>query len=101
MSTKRWFDVWLAPAAAVIALASAPALAVKPALPSTISGTVTSSAVSGEIAIDGHTYHIQAQSEAANEAPGVLTGTHVQVKLNGPPGSKASEVVEIHATESR
>lgn len=100
MSTKRWLNLWLA-AAAVIALATQPALARKPVVPSTISGTVTSSAVNGEIAIDGHTYHIQAQSQAAAEAANLLAGTSVRVKLSGSPDSKASEVVEIHATDSR
>ena len=100
MNTQRLWMRCLA-AGMLAALAAAPVLASKPVVPSTISGTVTSSALDGEISIDGHSYHIRPQSQAADEAPNLLAGTSVQVKLSGPPDSKASQVVEIHATENR
>ena len=100
MNIRRMVNLCFA-AAAVTALASQTVLASKPVIPSTISGTVTSSAVGGAITIDGHTYQIDPKSQAATEAASLLTGTSVQVKLSGAPDSKASQVVEIHATESR
>jgi len=100
MNTRRLLIPCLA-AAAFTALASQAVLASKPVIPSTISGTVTSSAVGGAITIDGHTYQIQPQSAAATEAGNLLVGQSVEVKLSGSPNSKASRVVEIHATESR
>jgi hypothetical protein len=100
MNIRRVLTPCLA-AAALTALACQPALASKLMVPSTISGTITSSAVGGTISIDGHTYKIQPQSQAATEAGNLPAGQSVEVKLSGSPDSQASQVVEIHASGSR
>jgi len=100
MNIERASKGWLL-AAALGVLASQPVLASKPIMPSTITGTVTAVTADGEVVVDGRIYHIQASSDAASEAPNIQVGQTVQVKLNGPPNSQQSQVVEIHATESR
>jgi hypothetical protein len=99
MNIRRALNLALT-AAALAALAGQPVFASKLLLPSTISGTVTSSAVGGAISINGHSYQIDPKSQAATEAPNLLAGQSVEVKLSGPANSKASQVVEIHASES-
>jgi hypothetical protein len=99
MNTRR---LWMRSLAAgmLTALAATPLLASKPVMPSTISGTLTSSRA-GEIVVDDRTYHIQPGSEAASEVANLQAGQSVQVTLNGPPNSQRSQVVEIHATGNR
>jgi hypothetical protein len=96
MNTQRLFVRWLA-AGIATALVTAPALASKPVMPATISGTLTATAA-GEVVVDGTVYHIQPQSPAVAELATLQPGQSVQVTLSGPVGAQNSQVVEIHAT---
>ncbi|HEY6484011.1 MAG TPA: hypothetical protein VIY54_10850 [Steroidobacteraceae bacterium] len=60
-----------------------------------VTGTVTS--VSGQdwIKVDGHSYHIQSGSAAAAALQGLAPGQRVDVQLNGPANTAASEVINI------
>lgn len=66
-----------------------------------ITGTVTS--VSGQewIKVDGHSYRVKAGSAAAAALQGVSPGQLVDVQLNGPSNTAASEVINVVAHPGR
>jgi hypothetical protein len=66
-----------------------------------ISGTITATPVSETIEVDHHVFHVKAGSLAAQAMHGFSEGQKVDLVLDGPPGSKTTEVLKISPHEAR
>ena len=62
-----------------------------------VSGHITSISGVSSVSIDGHLYIIRAGSPAVQQMGQYTTGQVVDVYLDGPPTSSASEVIAISA----
>jgi hypothetical protein len=65
-----------------------------------VSGEITATPVSGSIEVDHHSYRVKAQSAADKELHGFSEGQKVDLVLDGPPDSRASEVILITVHEA-
>ena len=98
MST-RILAATVAAAALAFGLAPGTAWAEKPVF--NVSGKVTAVPIGRKITVNGRTYRIAAGSQARKQVNQLARGDTVRVILDGPPGSRSSKVVAIHATPGR
>jgi hypothetical protein len=72
------------------------AVAIANQIPGTlITGSLTSVSGTEWIRVDGHTYRIQSGSPAAAAVQKLTPGQRVDVQLNGPANTAASEVINV------
>jgi hypothetical protein len=81
-------------AALVLTIGTPAAFAIKPA-GNVIRGTLTAPSNGDTLSVDGHQYRIKAGSPAVEAIRRVPKGTVVDVLLNGPPNTSASEVIGV------
>jgi hypothetical protein len=64
-----------------------------------VSGEITATPISHEIEVDHHVYHVKTGSTAEKMLHGFSEGQKVDLVLDGPPGSNASQVllITVHA----
>jgi hypothetical protein len=81
-------------AALVLTIGTPAAFAIKPA-GNVIRGTLTTTSNGDTLSVDGHQYRIKAGSPAVDAIRKIPKGTVVDVVLNGPPNTAASEVIGV------
>lgn len=81
-------------AALVLTIGAPAAFAMKPA-GNVIQGTLTAPSSGDWLSLDGHPYRIKAGSPAAEAIRKCPQGTVVEVLLNGPPNTAASEAIGV------
>jgi len=62
-----------------------------------VTGTITSVSGISSVTIDGHLYIVRATSPAAQQLPQFTPGQVVDIYLDGPPTTSASQVIAINA----
>ena len=60
-----------------------------------LTGHITAISGGDALCVDGHTYVIKAGSPAAAAAQKLSNGAFVDVVLSGPPGTSASQIINI------
>jgi hypothetical protein len=87
-------------AALLITIGTPAAFAMKPA-GNVIRGTLTATSNGDTLSLDGHPYRIKAGSPAVEAIRKCPKGAVVDVLLNGPPNTAASEVIGVvrHTTQ--
>lgn len=83
---------WVATSLSLIGTALAQANQMPGAM---ITGSVTSVSGTEWIYVDGHPYRIQSGSPAAAAVQKLTPGQHVDVQLNGPANTAASEAINV------
>jgi hypothetical protein len=81
-------------AALVLAIGVPAAFAMKPA-GNVIRGTLTATSNGDTLSLDGHQYRIKSGSPAVEAGRKCPKGTVVDVLLNGPPNTAASEAIGL------
>ena len=86
--------IYVLAAALVFAVGAPATLAMKHA-GNVVTGTLTASSNGDTLSLDGRTYRIKAGSPVAQMIRKVQKGTVLDVFLNGPPNTAASEVIGV------
>lgn len=92
MNARKPLITWVAIALSLLGTAVAEANQMPGAV---ITGSVTSVSGTEWIYVDGHPYRIKSGSPAADAVQKLTPGQHVDVQLNGPANTSASEAVNV------
>jgi hypothetical protein len=94
MNARRT-GLWLTATAVGLWLMASPALATRPA-GGAVSGRITALPGDYQIVLDGHVYHVQPGSPAADALRRLAPGASIEAVFDGPPGDSRSHIILVN-----